>query len=424
MKQIGARLGGILSAIAVSVGAATAADAPGGKVNESAEKALRGLAAAMQSAKTMSCELTFVMTTESEGVKQEASTTYTLAAEKPNKLALRHKGGRVGNTVVSDGGKIFVYIGPTRLYDQKPAPSSFDDLFQSGGPMAGSMLFIDSLLRSDVYGAIMEGVNKVEYAGVEKMGGQECQRLRFSQDQMDWDLWITTGEKPVVVRVQMDMSKGFEAMSSQMPGMKPMKMTAVNTFQNWQLGGALPNDAFVFSPPEGARKFEPGAGGAMGDAAEEDPLTLIGRKAPPVDLPLLDGGNLRMPDAKLSNTVVVLDFWATWCGPCVRSLPILAKVAADYAGKGVAFYAVNQQEQPDRIKDFLKKHDIACAVALDEAGNAGTLYKLSRIPQTVLIGKDGAVKAVHTGLLPDLDKRLRAELDDLLAGKDLPPARP
>lgn len=423
MKRIGVRLGAAFSVIAMSVGVATAADAPGSRINESAEKALRGLAAAMQAAKTLSCELTLVTTTESEGVKQEVSTTYTLAAEKPNKLALRHKTGREGNTVVSDGEKMFVYIGPTRLYDQKPAPASLDDLFQSGGPMAGSMLFIDSLLRSDVYGAIMEGVNKAEYVGTEKLGGQECQRLRFSQDQMDWDLWITTGEKPVVVRVQMDMSKGFAVMSSQMPGMKSMKMTAVNTFQNWQLGGASAGDAFVFTPPAGARKFESGSAGATGDA-EEDPLALIGRKAPPVDLPLLDGGNLRMPDAKLSNTVVVLDFWATWCGPCVRSLPILAKVAADYAGKGVAFYAVNQQEQPDRIKDFLEKHDIACTVALDEAGNAGTLYKLSRIPQTVLIGKDGAVKTVHIGMILDLDKRLRAELDDLIAGKDLPPARP
>jgi len=422
-KQLGMGVGlvwGVVAAGAIVAGAAAVDDKPAAKIDAAAEKALRALASTLQTAKTVSCEMTLVMTTESEGMKQEVTTTYGFASEPPNKLALRHKAGMVGNTVVCDGKKMFVYVGARKLYEQKPAPASFEELFQSNGPMAGNMLFIDNLLRTDVYAAIMESVNKVESAGTEKVGGQECQHLRFSQEQFDWDLWLTPGDKPVVVRIQTDMSKGFEAMSAQMPGMKPMKMTAVNSFRNWVLGGPLPEDAFVFTPPEGARKVDSAFAAVQDDEEGEAPGTLIGQKAPPFDLSLLDGGSLRVPDPKLTNAVIVLDFWATWCGPCQRALPILAKVTSEYAGKGVVFCAVNQQEQPERIKDYLKKNGIACPVALDEDGKAGTLYKLRGIPQTVLIGKDGTVQAVHVGLLPDLEKKIRAELDALVAGKKLP----
>jgi hypothetical protein len=85
----------------------------------------------------------------------------------------------------------------------------------------------------------------------------------------------------------------------------------------------------------------------------------------------------------------------------------------------VVLYAVNEQEEPDRIRAFLKDQKLQCAVALDTKGTAGYRYGVEGIPFTVIIGKDGTVQAVHEGVGPDLRERLKKQLETLIAGKSL-----
>jgi len=117
--------------------------------------------------------------------------------------------------------------------------------------------------------------------------------------------------------------------------------------------------------------------------------------------------------------VVILDFWASWCPPCVRGLPVVTKAANEYKDKGVVFYAVNVREDRQTIGKFLDEKKLDCPVALDKDGKVGDLYGVEGIPQTVLIGKDGRVQSVHVGFAPQVEKTLREELDALVAGKDL-----
>ncbi len=413
-----------LTVMAVSLAAAagrTVAAEP--KIDAQADAILRAFSTYVQGLPRFSCDLTLTMKTASEGMKQEVETTYGFVMEKPNKLALRHKRGMAGNTVVSDGVKIYTCLGMVNRYEEKAAPASLEELFQSA-PMAGNMLFLDNLLRKDVYRSILEGVSEMTLAGRETIGGRECNRLTFKQEDFDWEMWITTGEQPAVLLVRTDMSKSMAAMRSDMPGMKSAKMTVENRFENWSAGADLPKDAFVFTPPEGAAKvaslfegMDEEAPGTSGEA--EDPATLIGKQAPAFDLPTLDDGRAAVPDPKLTNAVIVLDFWATWCGPCRKALPAVVKATGAFKDKGVVFYAVNEQEQPDRIREFMKKNGVACRVALDEEGQVGNLYKVRGIPQTVLIGRDGTVQAVHVGLEPDLETALTRELAALVEGKPL-----
>ena len=86
-----------------------------------------------------------------------------------------------------------------------------------------------------------------------------------------------------------------------------------------------------------------------------------------MNLKLLDEGEFRLKDHR-DTRLVMLDFWATWCGPCVQELPLLAEVAAAYKDKGVVFCAVNQQEKPDQIHKFLKEKKLSITVALDSEG--------------------------------------------------------
>ncbi len=152
-------------------------------------------------------------------------------------------------------------------------------------------------------------------------------------------------------------------------------------------------------------------------AETEERHALVGQKAPSFSAELLGGGPFDLD--MHAGRIVVLDFWATWCGPCVQALPQIAEVARSFGDKGVELYAVNLREDPETVKEFLQSNGIDVTVVMDTDGNVGSLYQAEAIPQTVIIGKDGRVQVVHVGLLPDLKSRLTNELNDLVAGKNL-----
>jgi thiol-disulfide isomerase/thioredoxin len=142
---------------------------------------------------------------------------------------------------------------------------------------------------------------------------------------------------------------------------------------------------------------------------------LVGKEAPAFTLDLLGGGKLDLAEHK-GKHVVILDFWASWCGPCRKAMPVYAKIAEEYKEKGVAFYAVNLAESAETARGFLEKVGVQCAVALDADGNVGKKYGAASIPMSVIIGKDGIVTHVHAGFSDALAAQLKQELDVLLKG--------
>jgi thiol-disulfide isomerase/thioredoxin len=152
---------------------------------------------------------------------------------------------------------------------------------------------------------------------------------------------------------------------------------------------------------------------AQDEKPSDAPLALVGKPAPDFKLDLLDGGQMKLADHKGKN-VVILDFWATWCPPCVAELPLIAEVAKARADKGVVFYAIDEEEEPAEVKQFLEKIKLAdLKVPMDKDGAASKAYLVDALPQTVIIGKDGIIKSVHVGLKSkeDFAKALDAALE-------------
>ncbi len=121
----------------------------------------------------------------------------------------------------------------------------------------------------------------------------------------------------------------------------------------------------------------------------------------------------------LGKDVMMLDFFATWCAPCVAALPEVSGVAKKYADRGLVFYAVNVGEDAATVKQFLESKGLDVPVAMDGSTTAAEQYGVRGIPQTVLIGKDGTVQAVHIGFSPTIAADLSRDVEELLAGKDL-----
>ena len=150
------------------------------------------------------------------------------------------------------------------------------------------------------------------------------------------------------------------------------------------------------------------------------PDSLVGKAAPNFELELLDGSLFELAAQKGKN-IVILDFWATWCGPCRAAFPGLIEVSNEFQGKGVILRAVDLRERPETVRTFLKNANLTFTAVMDQDGSAAELFRVGGIPHTVIVGKDGTIQAVHVGYDPGNKDRLRQELNDLLAGKTLAP---
>jgi thiol-disulfide isomerase/thioredoxin len=281
-----------------------------------------------------------------------------------------------------------------------------------------------ALVSPDPARQLSSTAESVEYAGEEEVDGTKCHHLKGVGAQMDWQIWIDAGEKPLVRKFLPDLGKALAAMAKAQKGanqLAGMKIENVVTYKDWEADPKFADDTFAFTAPADAEKLgslmEIISGGPR-RAAEPEPHALLGKPAPPIDLELLDGGKLDLASYKGKN-VVILDFWATWCGPCVRAMPIIDKVAEKYKDKGVLLFAVNIQEMPDEIKKFLEETEIEVSVALDKEGTTAQAYLANAIPQTVIVGKDGVVQVVNIGVSPDLETSLTGDVEALLEGKDL-----
>ena len=118
--------------------------------------------------------------------------------------------------------------------------------------------------------------------------------------------------------------------------------------------------------------------------------------------------------SKYRGKVVYLDFWASWCGPCRQSLPMLNQLRQELKRKGFEVVAVNLDENSKDAKRFLQKTPVSYPVLLDPKGKTPNKYDLPGMPTSYLIDKRGKIRAVHVGFKPSKMAKIRKQVMHLL----------
>jgi thiol-disulfide isomerase/thioredoxin len=148
------------------------------------------------------------------------------------------------------------------------------------------------------------------------------------------------------------------------------------------------------------------------------PNPLLGKPAPSFVAVNPDNTEIDLKQ-HLGRDVIMLDFWATWCGPCILAMPHIEEVAKKYESRGLVFYSVNVGEDPDTVKEFLDRANLDSRVVMDFRGEIQRSFNGKYLPHTVLIGKDGTVQAAYLGFQDNLAAMLSRDIEALLDGKQL-----
>jgi peroxiredoxin len=140
-----------------------------------------------------------------------------------------------------------------------------------------------------------------------------------------------------------------------------------------------------------------------------------GQPAPAFSAPSLDGKGQRSLSS-YRGKVVYVDFWASWCAPCLTSLPLLEKLRTEFPPDKFQILAVNLDKDTGKAKAFLAKHSIGYPSVSDPAGRLPEVFGLETMPSSYLIDRRGIVRYVHEGFragdVDEIRQRIRTAIGE------------
>ena len=174
-------------------------------------------------------------------------------------------------------------------------------------------------------------------------------------------------------------------------------------------------DEIQFGPQSGRAAadqwtFKPAIDPLGADEGQVDQL--IGTIASDFSLNRLDGGRLKLSD--YNGKIVILDFWASWCAPCLQIMPQLDKVAREFADQGVVLMSINLGERPEQIQAVMNRLKLSTTVLLEPDGRTAARYGATNIPLTVVVGRDGRIAKVFVGSGARFSEQLRDALNTVI----------
>jgi len=383
-----------------------------------ARQVLEAMAQAYRQAKTYSDHATVVFDAQINDDKIHQEYSFSVAMVRPNRLRLEVNKQVV---VVCDGDKFQATIKSLKSQVlSKPAPADLtlktlmsDPVLgqELGNTMVGLPVQLVLLLDDKAVSIILEGAEEPTLLTPDTLNERLCDRVEIKRAEGRSVIWIDRKTRELR-RMEYPVDELRQSLAS---NGKVGALSVTGQFARAELGGPIEPAAFRFEVPRDAELvdfFRP-----------PDTGELLGKKSPGFRFVDLNGDAVTLE--KLAGKVVVLDFWATWCEPCRKSLPVLAAEAAKYKDHPkVAFYAVSidgKDVENKKLTEMLQSLKVDLPVVRDQDEIHNPLFMVLSIPTTIFLGPDGVVQDFQVGMLTDGPAEVGGRIEKLLAGKDLFP---
>ncbi|WP_143872813.1 TlpA disulfide reductase family protein [Catenovulum sediminis] len=134
--------------------------------------------------------------------------------------------------------------------------------------------------------------------------------------------------------------------------------------------------------------------------------------APDFTLKSMTGENLNLTEQR--GQIIVLNFWASWCGPCRQEMPALENLQQNYTDLGVSVWGVNVEQENQAGRDFLQEIDISFPIMFDNSNTVSKLYQVNTMPTTVIIDRNGQVRDVFQGYKTGYEKKYAKAIKKLI----------
>ena len=150
----------------------------------------------------------------------------------------------------------------------------------------------------------------------------------------------------------------------------------------------------------------------LAGAASVAGAAAVGTAAPDFTLKALEGPNMRLQEQR--GKVVLVNFWATWCGPCRKEMPHLNRIAEKYRASGLVLLGVNVDDDARNAAETAAKLGVKFPVLLDTDKKVSRLYDLNSMPSTLVIDRNGRVRFLHRGYQDGYEDLYDKQIRDLL----------
>jgi len=373
----------------------------------------------------------FILNTTDNGKPENLVIPLNLTLVRPNKVNL--DAGPV--RIVSDGKTMTTAVAPSRKYMATEAPKSVTiETFRQGpigsalfgGPAAPPMIVLLNFLAGDDPAQVVAELGGTLRLGADRKEG----RVLLVDRDGGPDVELVVDAPTKLLRAIYLLIDPKALAEEATPGHK----FTIGKF-GWEAGTIstrpVKDETFAYTPPRDFTKVEWAA--PPGQEEKSAVKALVGKPAPEFTLTVLDGAKTRtITKADLAGKVVLLDFWATWCPPCLAELPDVQKLIEGYAkaNKDVVVVALSEDQEPRELDEVRKLVETTLQekkvtltgtpvgkIALDPSGSVGEAFSIQVLPTLVILDAKGIVQAVYLG--QQTKETLTKDIDALLAGQSL-----
>lgn len=383
-----------------------------------ANEVLKQMAAAYRKAKSYEDAGQFTLKGQIGDKEIDETVDSSVTFVRPNQLRVHAynaivvcDGQRLRATIAELSGQVLDRPAPPELTKE----TLYSDPALTGAlaeQIAGAPFQLGLLLEKDPLELVLEHAQPPKMLEPKNIEEHPCYGVEIKRENGKWVFWIDQ-QSFALRRLEYPVDPVKEALE-QSQGVKVASLSLIAHFKGAAFDREIPDTAFDFEIPLDAKLVErfnliPPPHELLGKAIKDFAFESLDKKAIDRD--------------SLAGKIVVIDFWATWCGPCLKSLPNLQTVYEQFKNnEKIMFLAVSTDDPQTPAAELLGKFEeakLTMPIYRDLDRYSASVFQVQAIPTTVILGADGKVQDYEVGYRETLATELPAKLNKLLKGKNL-----